>query len=151
MVNDITPSKSRNRSLRVGFGIRLCLWLLLVSAAIQNYFVGPRVEQFLLDRGIDVPWGVILAWRALHLVNVYFLLLAMLVMIDGIGLLVTATNRAAPNASRTWWLASGGVSWDGPMPAYTGSVIILACVFSAAACGLRLGVRGRGGLAVAGG
>jgi hypothetical protein len=102
VANDVPPPKSTRRSALVGFSLRLCLWLLLVSAAIQNYFVAPRVEQFLLDHSIDVPWGVVLAWRALHLVNVYFLLFAMLVMIDGIGLLVMAPNRAAENASRTW-------------------------------------------------
>jgi len=109
--------------LLVGFGIRLCLWLLLLSAAIQNYFVAPRVEQILLDRGIDVPWGVVLAWRALHFVNVYFLLIAMLVMIDAIGLLVTSSNRAIQNASRTW----SGVMWI-PLLLLFGSILVGALI-----------------------
>ena len=101
--NEIPPSpKSTNRSLLVGFAIRLGVWILVISGAIANYSVAPRVEQFLADRGIDVPWGVVLAWRALHLVHVYFIFFALWVIVDGVGLLALARTKAGQSAGKNW-------------------------------------------------
>jgi hypothetical protein len=88
--------------LVVGFGIRVCLWFLLIGYAIYACSVGPQIEQFVLVRGIEVPGGAVLAFRVSHLINVHFILFAMWVMIDGVGSLVMALSRAAPSVSRTW-------------------------------------------------
>jgi hypothetical protein len=102
VVNDTSPPKSRRPSLLMGFGIRVCVWLLLIGYAAFTYFVGPQIEKWLLDRGMQVSGGVILAFRTSHLVNVYFILFAMLVIIDGVGSLVVALTRVAYSVSRTW-------------------------------------------------
>ena len=102
MVNDTPPPKSTSPSLLVGFGIRVLLWLLLIGYAMFTYFVGPKIEQFVLARGIEVPGGIVLAFRVSHLVNKYFILFALLVMLDGVGLFVMAQTRVAHGVSRSW-------------------------------------------------
>jgi hypothetical protein len=102
VVNDTPPPKSRRPSLLVEFGIRVCVWLLLIGYAVFAYVVGPQIEKWVLDRGMQVPGGLILAFRTSHLVNVYFILFALLVIIDGVGSLVIALTRVAYSVSRTW-------------------------------------------------
>jgi hypothetical protein len=76
--------------------------VLLIGYAIFTYLVGPQIERFVLDRGIQVPWGFILAFRTSQLINVYFILFPVLVMIDGVGSLVMALTRVAQSVSRAW-------------------------------------------------
>ncbi len=102
VVTNVSPPKSPRRSSLVGFAIRVCVWLFLVTSAMFTYFVGPQLEQFLLDRRIEVPGGVVLAFRAAHLVNACFVPFAILVMIDGVGSLVMPKGQVAQNTRRTW-------------------------------------------------
>jgi hypothetical protein len=102
VVNNTSPANSTSRSPLVGFAIRVCLWLLLLPYPMITYFSGPQIEQFLLHRGIDVPGGLVLAFRVSHFVNVYFIPLAILVLVDGVGTSVVAQSRAAQSVGRTW-------------------------------------------------
>jgi hypothetical protein len=111
--------------LLVGFGIRLCLWLLLIYYAIFTYLVGPRIEQLLLDRGIAVPGGVRLALWVSHYVSVYFILFVLLVMIDFAGSLVTALTPVTHSTSRTW------LRWMWALPLFLNATIILGALIGA--------------------
>jgi hypothetical protein len=102
VVNVTLPPKLAKHPSLVRFAVRICLWLLLMPYARFTYFVGPQLEQFLRHRGIEVPGGIVLAFRASHIASVYFILFAMLVMIDGAGLLAMALTQVAQSVSRTW-------------------------------------------------
>ncbi len=101
------------------------MWILLVPYAMITYFLGPRIEQFLLHRNIEVPGGVVLAFRASHLVNVYFILFAMLVIIDGVGTLVVSRTRAAQSVVQTW----SRLMWAPPL--FLHATILVAAVIGA--------------------
>jgi hypothetical protein len=125
VVNDTPAPKSRRPSLLVGFGIRLCLWLLLIYYAIFTYLVGPRIEEVVLDRGIAVPEGIRLAFWTSHYFSVYFILVALLVVIDGAGSLVMALTPVTHNTSRTW----SRLMWAPPL--FLNATIILGALIGA--------------------
>ena len=58
MVDDVPPPKSTSRLPLVGFAIRVCLWVLLLTSAMFMYSVVPQLEQSLEDRGIELPAGL---------------------------------------------------------------------------------------------
>jgi hypothetical protein len=109
MTDETSPRASSGPWLLIGFGIRVCLWLLHLGYAMFTYTVAPTIERFVLDRGLAVPVSIVLAWRVSHLINVYFVLFALLVLIDGAGTLVMAITPVARGVSQTWSSLMWGV------------------------------------------